>query len=60
MHFTELTKAIKVYLGNNSTIPGTGISSIHTHMKANGEWSDTILHNILKDPNPMTDIQYIM
>jgi gag-polypeptide of LTR copia-type/GAG-pre-integrase domain len=51
MHFTELTKATTVYLGNNSTILGTGVSSIHTHMKANGEWSDTILHNVLHIPN---------
>jgi GAG-pre-integrase domain len=50
-HFTELTKATTVYLGDNSTILGTGIGSVHMRMKANGEWLDTILHNVLHVPD---------
>ena len=50
-HFTKLTKATMVYLGNNSTILGTGVGSVHTCMKANGEWSDTVLHNVLHVPD---------
>jgi hypothetical protein len=41
--FSQLPTPIKVTLGDDSSINATGISRIHTRMRTNSTWSDTVL-----------------
>ena len=49
-HFSSLTSPVKIVLGDNSTIQGTGIGRITVQMKVNGKWSHAILQDVLIVP----------
>jgi len=45
--FTVFTKPTHVVLGDNSTIPATGLGCIHLQFPAEGKWHQAILENVL-------------
>src|SRR6266702_4795510 len=49
-HFTPLLTPVKIVLGDNSSIQGTGVSRIDVEMKAKGQWNRAVLQDVLYVP----------
>src|SRR6266702_518218 len=49
-HFTPLLTPVKIVLGDNSSIQGTGVSRIAVEMKAKGQWNRAVLQDVLYVP----------
>ena len=49
-HFTPLLTPVKIVLGDNSSIQGTGVGRIAVEMKAKGQWNRAVLQDVLYIP----------